>query len=165
MLKLAYKNPETLTPVWSDEEVLKINSLLNTKYRSVLNNERFSVESGYDGQQVQIKVTLERIDKSVFYPIELLYVRDSADGFGQAQPSMDELASLMLDYIDVYWQEYLSDGRDVFVPLAWDKHSCEGVEFYLRGFIRNRSLEQQADELFRKHGHGEHDIEPISDDL
>ncbi len=165
MLKLAYKNPETLTPVWGEDEVQKIISLLNIKYRSMLDNERFIIESGYDAHQVQIKVTLERTDRSVFYPIELLHVRESSEGHGQAQPSADELASLMLDYIDVYWQEYLSDGRDVFVPLSWDKHTCEGVEFYLRGFIRNRSLEQQADELFRKHGHGEHDIEPISDDL
>jgi hypothetical protein len=165
MLKLAYKNPENLTPVWNELEVSKISSLLNTKYGSLLENERFIVESGYDAQQVQIKVTLERTDKSVFYPIELLHVRDEGDEQGQTNPTADELASLMLDYIDVYWQEYLSDGRDVFVPLAWGKHSCEGVDFYIRGFVRNRSLEQQADELFRKHGHGEHEIEPISDEL
>ncbi|MFZ9519153.1 MAG: hypothetical protein ACO3A4_01625 [Silvanigrellaceae bacterium] len=165
MLKLAYKESETLTPVWNESDVAKINSLLNTKYGSLLENERFIVESGYDARQVQIKVTLERTDKSVFYPIELLHVREDGDEQGQAVPSADELASLMLDYIDVYWQEYLSEGRDVFVTLAWDKHTCEGVDFYIRGFIRNRSLEQQADELFRKHGHGDHEIEPISDEL
>ncbi|MEY3901695.1 MAG: hypothetical protein RL189_1001 [Pseudomonadota bacterium] len=165
MLKLAYKNPEALTPVWDLAEVQKIITLLNTKYRSMLDNERFLVESGYDAHQVQLKVTLERADKSVFYPIELLHVREEAVEQSAAQSSSEELASLMLDYIDVYWQEYLSDGRDVFVPLSWDKHTCEGIEFYIRGFVRNRSLEQQADELFRKHGHGEHEIEPISDDL
>lgn len=152
-------------PVWSAADVSKISTLLNTKYRSVLDNERFIVESGYDANQVQIKVTLERLDCSVFYPIELLHIREEGEETGQGQPTNEELASLMLDYIDVYWQEYLSDGRDVFVPLSWDKHTCEGIEFYIRGFVRNRSLEEQADELFRKHGHGEHEIEPISDDL
>lgn len=165
MLKLVYKNPSTLTPVWDDALVAKLMALLNTKYRSLLDNERFVVESGFDAHQVQIKVTLERNDQSVFYPIELIHVRETPDNSATNAPTVDELASLMLDYIDVYWQEYLSDGRDVFVPLAWDKHTCEGVEFFIRGFVRNRSLEQQADELFKKHGHGEHEIEPISNDL
>jgi hypothetical protein len=165
MLKLSFKSLDDLTPVWVEAEVLKINSLLNTKYRSMLLNERFVVESGYDAQQIQLKVTLERIDGTVYYPIELLHIREDEGAHNQTNVTADELASLMLDYIDVYWQEYLSDGRDVFVPLAWDKHTCEGVEFYIRGFVRNRSLEQQADELFRKHGNGEHDIEPISDEL
>lgn len=165
MLKLAYKKTDALNPVWSKAEVEKINSLLNTKYQSLLTNEKFVVESGWDSQQVQIKVTLESKDQAVFYPIELIHVHESTEDQSAAHTCYEEVASLMLDYIDVYWQEYLSDGRDVFVPLSWAKHTCEGVDFYIRGFVRNRSLEEQADELFRKHGHGDHEIEPISDDL
>lgn len=163
MEKLVYRCHESVKPVWSAAETKKISALLNMKYRALLDNEQFQVESGHDDNQVQIKVTLERSDKSVFYPIELIHVFEVRDEQSQVTP--DELAALMLDYIDVYWQEYLNDGRDVFVPLAWGKHSCEGIDFFIRGFVRNRSLEEQADELFRKHGHGEHDIEPISDEL
>ena len=163
MEKLVYRSPERIKPVWSEAETKKISALLNMKYRALLDNEQFQVESGCDDNQVQIKVTLERGDKSVFYPIELIHVYESREDQNQISP--DELAALMLDYIDVYWQEYLNDGRDVFVPLAWGKHTCEGIDFFIRGFVRNRSLEEQADELFRKHGHGEHEIEPISDEL
>ncbi|NBO37196.1 hypothetical protein EBU99_01290 [bacterium] len=163
MQKLIYRSVNEVKPVWSTAELQKISSLMNVKYRALLNNEQFQVESGTDSNQVQIKVTLESSDKSMFYPIELIHILDSREGESQLTP--DEVAALMLDYIDVYWQEYLNDGRDVFVPLAWDKHSCEGVEFFIRGFVRNISLEQQADELFRKHGHGDHEIEPISDEL
>lgn len=166
MLKLAYKNPASMTPVWNEAEVEKITLLLNRKYGSLLADEKFVVESGYDAQQVQIKVTLERMDGSVFYPIELLHVmEEQSSQENNVHANADDVASLMLDYIDVYWQEYLAEGRDIFVPLAWGKHACEGVEFFIRGFVRNRSLEEQADELFRKHGHGDHEIEPISDDL
>ncbi|MEY4065210.1 MAG: hypothetical protein RIR26_1418 [Pseudomonadota bacterium] len=163
MEKLVYRSSESVKPVWNEAENKKISALLNMKYRALLDNEQFHVESGHDDNQVQIKVTLERRDHSVFYPIELIHVYESRDDQNQISP--DELAALMLDYIDVYWQEYLNDGRDVFVPLAWGKHTCEGIEFFIRGFVRNRSLEEQADELFRKHGHGEHEIEPISDEL
>lgn len=163
MEKLVYRNEETIKKVWDDAAADKISALMNTKYRTLLQDERFQVDSGYNDQQIQIKVTLERIDKSIFYPIELIFVSEGREDINFQ--SADEIASLMLDYIDVYWQEYLNDGRDVFVPLAWSKHTCEGVEFFVRGFVRNRSLEEQADELFRKHGHGVHEIEPISDEL
>jgi len=157
MEKLIYRS------VWNESETRKISALMNLKYKTLLENEKFSVESGFNEQQVQIKVTLERDDKSVFYPIELIHVVENHDE--QGMPGVEEIASLMLDYIDVYWQEYLHEGRDVFVPLAWSKHECEGVPFFIRGFVRNRTLEEQADELFRKHGHGDHEFEPISEDL
>jgi hypothetical protein len=163
MEKLVYRSEESIKKVWEDTHAEKISALMNTKYRTLLEDEKFQIESGYSDQQIQIKVTLERNDKSVFYPIELIFVPEGRDDI--TAQSADEIASLMLDYIDVYWQEYLNDGRDVFVPLAWSKHTCEGVEFFIRGFVRNRSLEEQADELFRKHGHGDHEIEPISDEL
>jgi hypothetical protein len=163
MEKLAYRSGKELKNVWSEVESKKISALMNMKYKTLLDKEQFQVESGFDEQQVQIKVTLESNDKSVFYPIELIHVIENREE--QPPQTADEIASLMLDYIDVYWQEYLNDGRDVFVPLAWGKHVCEGVEFFIRGFVRNRSLEEQADELFKKHGHGEHEIEPISDEL
>ena len=163
MEKLAYRSGKQLKNVWSEVESKKISALMNMKYRTLLDKEQFQVESGFDEQQVQIKVTLESNDKSVFYPIELIHVIENREE--QPTQTADEIASLMLDYIDVYWQEYLNDGRDVFVPLAWGKYACEGVEFFVRGFVRNRSLEEQADELFKKHGPGEHEIEPISDEL
>ena len=141
MEKLAYRSGKELKNVWSEVESKKISALMNMKYRTLLDKEQFQV----------------------FYPIELIHVIENREE--QPPQTADEIASLMLDYIDVYWQEYLNDGRDVFVPLAWGKHVCEGVEFFIRGFVRNRSLEEQADELFKKHGHGEHEIEPISDEL
>jgi hypothetical protein len=163
MEKLVYRSSNQVKSVWDETETQKISALMNLKYKTLLEDEKFRVESGFNELQVQIKVTLERNDKSVFYPIELIYVIENQDE--QGAPGAEEIASLMLDYIDVYWQEYLHDGRDVFVPLAWSKHVCEGVEFFVRGFVRNRTLEEQADELFRKHGHGDHEIEPISEDL
>ncbi|MEN9530484.1 MAG: hypothetical protein RI932_2357 [Pseudomonadota bacterium] len=163
MEKLIFRSSKQVKSVWDATETRKISALMNLKYKTLLDDEQFQVESGFNEQQVQIKVTLERNDKSVFYPIELIHVIENQDE--QSAPGIEEIASLMLDYIDVYWQEYLHEGRDVFVPLAWSKHACEGVEFFVRGFIRNRTLEEQADELFRKHGHGDHEIEPISEDL
>lgn len=156
MQKLTFAT-EGVNPVWPDETITQLVALLNKKHQPFLRDESFRVEAGADKAQVQLRITLARNDGSVAYPIEVIHVREP----GVKEPS-DALASLMLDYLDVYWFEYLGGDRDVFVPIDWSLHTCEGVDFYLRGFVRNLSLEEQADALFREHGTGGHDIEPIT---
>lgn len=154
-LKFETKMPES---VWSDETVEKIETLLQRKYQAFLENEFFEIEVGANKFQVQLRTTLVGKDGKVTYPVESVHMLDLTS---EDAPSAEEVAELMLDYLDVYWNEYLTGGRETFVPLDWSKYTCEGVDFYMRGFVREVGLEKQADELFKLHGSGQYDIEPI----
>lgn len=156
MKKLTYVK-DSLPAVWNPEALMAIGELLQKKYSPFLQNEEFWVESGYNREQVQILVNLRSKDESIEYPVECVYlVADNVEN------SPEDTAYLMLDYLDVYWSEYLTEGRDTFFPLDWSKHTCEGVEFFIRGFVRNVQLEREAEKIFEESGHGEHQIEKIS---
>ncbi|MES2614870.1 MAG: hypothetical protein V4591_05595 [Bdellovibrionota bacterium] len=157
MQKLAFLSYELLTPVWGEAESTKIVNLLNTKYFVYFNKESFEIEAGFNKVQVQIKISLKKNDNSFLYPVELLCMYED---YSHLKP--EEVAQIMLDYIDTYWFEYFSDDRNVFVPLDWSQHQCENICFFLRGFIRHVSLEMQADSLLREHGYDEREICPIS---
>jgi len=148
---------EDATPLWDDETPERLATLLNKKFQSFLGNEGFAVEAERNDVFVQVRTTLAARDGTMSYPIEALLPRD-----GAKESDVEDLALLMVDYLDVYWNEYLSSGRETYLPLDWSKHGCDGQEFYLRGFVRNPTAEALADALFREYGVGEHAIESIS---
>lgn len=156
MNKLSYLE-ENVTPVLSAEAIHDAVVLFNKKHQAFLEAEAFSIEAGKSRTQVQMKITLTKNDGSVAYPIEAVHVVDP-----ESKDSALHVVGLMLDYLDSYWSEYLTSDRDVLLPIDWSAHSHEGLEFFLRGFVRQLSLEAQADALFREHGMGAYDIEPIS---
>lgn len=155
MNKLRFE--EKIKPLWDENTTEQIKSALQKKYLAFLNNEEFEVESGINKAQIQLKTTLRSKDGSVAYPVECVHIVEPSSELTSA-----EIGELLLDYLDVYWNEYLTLGRDVFIPLDWSKHECEGVEFYMRGFVRNIELESKADEILDQHGSGAFNIEPIS---
>jgi hypothetical protein len=143
--------------VWEDDTVSRLEGVLDKKYRAFLKNERFKLEVGRTAEAVQVRTTLKKTDGTLAYPVEaVLPLKPEHEG------EWEDLALLLVDYLDVYWNEYLTEGRDTFVHLDWARHECEGEEFYLRGFVRNLALENQADALLQEHGTGEHLIEKIS---
>ncbi len=134
-----------------------IQELLRKKYSPFLFDEEFLIESGRNREQVQVQVNLRKHDGSVEYPIECVYLVEPEQERGP-----EDVSYLMLDYLDVYWNEYLTNGRDTFFTIDWSRHSCEGVDFYVRGFVRNVHLEIEADKIFEEEGCGDHVIEKIS---
>lgn len=157
MNKLSFLEPGEVSPVWDEDFLTKVTGALNKKYISFLENETILVEAGFNKTQVQIKTTLKKNDDSVVYPIEAVYIVNP-----ESKLTAPAVAELMLDYLDAYWNEYFTENRDVYVLLDWSKHECEGFNFYMRGFVRNQALENQADALLRQHGFGDYNIEPIS---
>lgn len=157
MQKLSYLANEKLNPVWTEEEILSIKKLLDKKHLVYLEDEEFIIEVGSTKDQVQLKVSLIKKDKSNYYPIECVFVKETTSEFKET-----EIAFKMLDYLDVYWSNYFSEERNMFIPLDWSKHEFEGIHFYIRGFVRNLQLEIHANEFLSKHGHGEYEIHSIS---
>lgn len=157
MQKLSYLSNEKIKSVWTDDELFHIKKLLNKKHLVYLENETFEVESGVSQDQIQIRVSFIKNDNSTSYPIECIFMKETAEEFKELS-----IAVAMLDYLDIYWENYFSEERNVFIPLDWSKHEFEGIIFYMRGFVRNLQLEAHADNFLLKYGHGEYDIQSIS---
>ncbi|KAB8030849.1 hypothetical protein [Fluviispira multicolorata] len=157
MKKLSFLPQNKIENIWSQEEYLNIVKILNKKHAAYLENEEFEIEAGFSNEQVQVKVSLRKNDNSVLYPIECLYVKEFGDKINYSN-----IAINMIDYLDLYWADYFIEERDIFVPLDWSKHEFEGTHFYLRGFVRNIQLEEQAESFLAQHGFGDYDIQFIS---
>ena len=125
--------------------------------------EEFRVDAGFSQLQVQLRVTLARVDGTWGYPVETV-MTDETDGvFSERDLERPlKLLNLMLDFQDAYWSEYFSSGRETFVTVDWSSHSYAGSTIYVRGFERAWALEQAADQLFAEHGRGDHDIVSVS---
>jgi len=150
--------------VFDEETNTRIEQLLTKKYRVMLRDEDFRIESGSTGETVQVRITLAARDGSRAYPVEAVVVlTEEHETMVSDEGGPEEaLALLMVDYLDAYWNEYFTDGRDTYLPLDWSKHECEGQEIFLRGSVRDLKAEALADELLRTHGAGGYDIEGIS---
>jgi hypothetical protein len=157
--KLTFET-EGMSPVWTSDSLAKTTTLLNHKYFAFVEDEVFTIDALGNHEQVQLRMTLLKKDGSVKYPVEAVHLLEPESKYSKA-----DLAFLMLDYLDNYWQEYFREDRDVYLSLDWSKHEFEGGAFFLRGFVRNVALEDAADALFLKYGHGEYEIEPISSEV
>ena len=161
MEKLVFFETAELMPVFDQENCGRISNYLQKRFASFLDKESFSVVAGYKNDQIQLTLTLRNKDDSFFYPVEAVFVYD--EGVEEKErPPHEDIALIMLDYLTMYFEEFLADGRNVFLPLNWSVHQSEDLTFFLRGFTRNLKLEQDADALLAKHGHGEHAIESIT---
>ena len=118
-----------------------VSEVLETKYRSWLNDRYFEVESSVEGPVVLVKVTLQNADKSFVYPVEGRMMFEDQD------LKADEARSFLLDFIDSYVEEYLSGGEETYLPIDWATYDCEGLELQLRGQVLNTKLEALADQF------------------
>lgn len=150
---------ELKNEVWDKESKKNLERALTKKHELYLREEQFLLDAYYGEGQIQLSVTLKKADDSMVYPIECIHV------FSDKTPPLKEIqntAGIILDYIDCYWLEFFENDRQVFLPLDWSHHESNGHTFYMRGFIRNLILENEADQLLKSHGFGEYAIEPIS---
>lgn len=157
MQKLSFLPSEKASTIWSADELKLIEKSFVKKHSAYLENETFTIVAEQSKEQVQIKIVLQKIDLSVVYPIECVFVKEL-----HQKVDSQKIAMLMLDYLDVYWTEYFAEDREVFLPIDWSKHDFEGLSLYMRGFIRNLNAENQADAFLQQYGCGEYQIDPIS---
>ncbi|MBX9704302.1 MAG: hypothetical protein K2X39_09140, partial [Silvanigrellaceae bacterium] len=134
-----------------------IVEIFNKKYNAFLEDEHFLLESSYLKNKYQIRFTLLKKDNSIAYPIECLFIKDD-----ELKMSHFDIGVCLIDYFSIYWSDYFAEERTVYLTIDWSTHNFEGLTFYLRGFIRNLSLESQADSLLNIHGSGEYHIASIS---
>lgn len=132
----------------SHDECLELANMMNKKYRLALGKRVFKVSASHDDSKVLVKVLLNNEDMSFYYPVEarILYRSEEIEAY--------DAALFLIDYIDTYFEEFLlEEEEDLFLTIDWSDHEYEGLAFQVRGQIKNKKLEQMANELL-----GEPDI-------
>lgn len=127
------------------EEATKLADLMNTKHKLFLAGRQFSVEAERDGSIVNAKVTLSNADRSFHYPVE------SRMDFVKEDMTQNEAALFLIDYIDLYFEDYFDDAENTFIPIDWTNFFYDATDFQMRGQILNLKVEEMADQFLAAH--------------
>ncbi|WP_141732052.1 hypothetical protein [Oligoflexus tunisiensis] len=117
---------------------------MESKYAMALKGRSFKVEAEVKGRGVFVKVILSNQDRSYYYPVEarVLYEKEELQ--------RGEAALFLLDYIDAYFDEYLTqENEEIYLPIDWADFQYEAVDFQMRGQILNLKLEELAEQLLK----------------
>lgn len=125
----------------SSEDCALLADGLNKKYSPFTGERYFQFQSGGDASVIEVTATLRNQDGSFFYPVET-----RIDFTDQGVPA-EKAKGALVDTIDQYYQEYLLNGGDVYLPIDWADYESEGMRLQMRGQVRNLVLEKMADDL------------------
>lgn len=125
----------------SSEQSKVLSAMLERKHGGHLGNRFFVVETDQDGSTINLKVTLRDAKGTFVYPVEARMSLEDQD------LTAAKARDFLIDYVDVYFDEYLSHGEDTFLPIDWSDFECDGFELQMRGQILNLHLEKMADDL------------------
>ena len=101
----------------------------------------FTIKAHQDAVSSFATVILSKADESYYYPVEGRAEHHSQD------LSPREAILLLIDYIDSYFDEFLREDENVFVPIDWNEFYFEGFTLSLRGQILDLKSETLADKI------------------
>ena len=128
----------------TEEYLDALADLMNKKYESVLTDGRsFSISTDYAYDILKVSVILANSDRSYYYPVEARIQHK------QEELSCFEAAEFLINFIDLYFEEYLFEDDNLFIPIDWTPFSYDAIDFQIRGQILNLKLEAQADSLIQ----------------
>lgn len=139
------ENQEQNTDFLNQDDCDALAKAMESKYAMALKGRTFAVEAEVKGRGVFVKVILSNQDKSYYYPVEarVLYEKE--------EMQRGEAALFLLDYIDAYFDEYLTqENEEIYLPIDWADFQYEAVDFQMRGQILNLKLEELAEEFLKK---------------
>lgn len=132
------------TKFLSQVECNDLADMMQQKYGLYLDGRSFEVTAEMQPTDaVFVKVLLRNEDDSFHYPVE------ARIKYKTEELSPREAALFLVDYLDVYFEEYFEDDG-LFLPIDWSDHTYCGTEFQVRGQIFNLKVEKMADELLKK---------------
>lgn len=134
-------NKSTRSGLLTEIEVNSLVEIMNRKYASYLGDRFFSIDITNSGESLIVVCVLESLDQKFYYPVEAKIV--PAD---QELNSRDA-AMLVLDYIDMYFDEFFKSAEETLLYIDPAEYSFEGVSFTMKGQIYNRELEAKANAL------------------
>ncbi|HET9238201.1 MAG TPA: hypothetical protein VFO10_13155 [Oligoflexus sp.] len=139
------ENQEQNTDFLDQDDCDALAKAMESKYAMALKGRSFRVEAEVKGRGVFVKVILSNQDKSYYYPVEarVLYEKE--------EMQRGEAALFLLDYIDAYFDEYLTqESEEIYLPIDWADFQYEAIDFQMRGQILNLKLEELAEEFLKK---------------
>jgi hypothetical protein len=130
--------------VLSEPTIKRLEMTMQTKYASLLGERYFEVSASKISDGIMASVTLRDSQKSFYYPVEARMRNE----YYRLTP--EDAALFLVDYIDIYFDEYLREQGDVYLPIDWADYSYDGKDFQLRGQIRNLLIEEMADAILER---------------
>ena len=125
----------------SEQECEELARIMSIKYAALLKQRQFYVSCSEDQACSFVKVSLSNLDQSFFYPVEGR-IQHKAQNL-----SAKEGALILCDYIDSYFEEYLDEDENIFLPIDWQDFSQEAINFQLKGQVLNLMAENVADKI------------------
>ncbi len=136
---------EVTKPVLNAEDISKLQNLMETKHKMFLNDRGFKIEARREDAAIYVTVTLSRADRTFYYPVE------SRMDFIKEDMTQDEAALFLIDYIDLYFEDYFAEEENTFIPIDWANYFYDATDFQMKGQIRNLKLEEMADQILATH--------------
>ncbi|MEY4630237.1 MAG: hypothetical protein RIQ81_357 [Pseudomonadota bacterium] len=125
----------------TSEDCAVLASGMNKKYSPFTGERFFEFQSGGDTGVMEVIATLRNKDGSFFYPVE------TRIDFKDQGVSEENARAVLVDMIDQYFQEYLLNDGEVYLPIDWADYEMDGLRLQMRGQVRNLVLEKMADDL------------------
>jgi hypothetical protein len=122
------------------EECTDLAKIMTLKYGAHLGDRVFSIVAQTEKTDVSVVVTLASPSGRFHYPVEA-----RMEAVASQDVTVPEAFTLLLDYVDAYFEEYLQEGS--LLPIDWKEYDFEGCTLQIRGQVLNLELERAADAL------------------
>ncbi|MEE2961583.1 MAG: hypothetical protein VYA34_12640 [Myxococcota bacterium] len=134
-----------LTPLWSEIERADIIEVLTDRWNDHMNDdENFSIAADALGTEVVVRLDLGDVKADYLYKIEVGIDHD------RFSLSRSEALDVLLNVIDVYLEDYLTEGRRSNLPINWRPSEYDRMEIQIRGELLRPRLEAMADEWLER---------------
>ena len=131
------RKEEALAPT----ELADLARIMDLRYAPYLKERFFVITTDSERALSLATILLRNRDESFWYPVE------GRMEFRQQNLSHRDSCLFLIDYIDMYFSEFLQEDERSFIPIDWSPFQFEGVAFQLKGQILNRKAASMADML------------------
>ena len=114
---------------------------MNGKYAAFLAGRCFAITAEEIDGALHVTTLLRNSDESFYYPVA------TRIDYKAEELSLHQAFMFLVDYIDSYFEEYLTEDDDLFLPIDWTHHQYEATDFQIKGQILNKKAEDLADKL------------------
>ena len=117
---------------------------MEQKYATFLDDRTFRITAEKKSDGVYVTTLLSKSDSSFYYPVEsrIDYVKNDL--------IPRKAALFLIDYIDVYFEEYLEQQESTLLFIDWKDQQYEANEFQIKGQILNKKVEDMAEAILSK---------------
>ena len=126
-------------------EITQLSDLMNRKHAAFRDDRSFSIKIWEDCGAVYVTVLFTNQNETFYYPVE------ARIDCQEAEMEKREAALFLIDYADLYFEDFLEKDCDIYLPIEWSGFEYDAVKFQLRGQIRNRAVDKMAEDLLNGH--------------